>query len=132
MPAFFNGVFGHKPTGGLVPGSGQYPRAKGAAARIVATGPLARRAEDLWPLLQILAGPDGLDEGATPMALGDPAAVRLDRLTVVDVEDNGLNAVHPELRQAQRRVADALAAAGARIRRLRFPALRRCPRRRRR
>ena len=125
MPAFFNGVFGHKPTGGLVPGSGQYPRAKGAAARIVATGPLARRAEDLWPLLQILAGPDGLDEGATPMALGDPAAVRLDRLTVVDVEDNGLNAVHPELRQAQRRVADALAAAGARIRRLRFPALRR-------
>ena len=33
MPAFFNGVFGHKPTGGLVPGSGQYPAATGAAWR---------------------------------------------------------------------------------------------------
>ena len=27
MPAFFNGVFGHIPSGGLVPGSGQYPMA---------------------------------------------------------------------------------------------------------
>lgn len=125
MPAFFNGVFGHKPTGGLVPGSGQYPRAKGAAARIVATGPLARRAEDLWPLTKILAGPDGLDEGALEMALGDPAEVRIDRLTIVDVEDNGVHAVHPELRQAQQRVVDVLASAGARVRRTRFGALRR-------
>jgi fatty acid amide hydrolase 2 len=125
MPAFFNGVFGHKPTGGLVPGSGQYPSAKGAAARMVATGPLCRRAADLWPLVQILAGPDGLDEGATPMTLGDPAAVRLDRLTVIDVEDNGLNAVDGELKAAQARVAAALADAGARIRRVRFPSLRR-------
>ena len=52
MPAFFNGVFGHKPTGGLVPGSGQYPEAHGEGARIVATGPLARRAADLWPLVK--------------------------------------------------------------------------------
>ena len=58
-------------------------------ARMVATGPLARRAEDLWPLVKILAGPDGHDEGAHRMTLGDPAAVRLDKLTVVDVEDNG-------------------------------------------
>ena len=125
MPAFFNGVFGHKPTGGLVPGSGQYPIAHGEATRVVATGPLCRRADDLWPLLQIMAGPDGEDEGATAMALGDPAAVRIDRLTVVDVEDNGLNPVHPELMAAQVRVADALARAGARIRRVRFAALRR-------
>jgi fatty acid amide hydrolase 2 len=125
MPAFFNGVFGHKPTGGLVPGSGQYPRAHGEATRVVATGPLCRRAEDLWPLTQIMAGPDGIDEGATTMALGDPATVRLDRLTVLDVEDNGLNPVHPELKQAQQRVAEALAQAGAKIRRVRFPSLRR-------
>jgi fatty acid amide hydrolase 2 len=124
MPAFFNGVFGHKPTGGLVPGSGQYPAAHGESTRIVATGPLCRRAEDLWPLLQILAGPDGVDEGATAMTLGDPAAVRLDRLTVVDVEDNGLNPVHPELKAAQERVAEVLAQAGARIRRVRFASLR--------
>ena len=125
MPAFFNGVFGHKPTGGLVPGSGQYPAAHGESTRIVATGPLCRRADDLWPLVKILAGPDGLDEGATAMALGDPAVVRLDCLTVLDVEDNGLNPVHRELKVAQARVAEALARAGARIRRVRFPSLRR-------
>src|SRR4051812_38877312 len=72
-PAFFNGVFGHKPTGGLVPGTGQYPLARGAALRYLTTGPLARRAEDLMPLLRVLAGPDGHDGGCEAMPLGDPA-----------------------------------------------------------
>ena len=40
---------------------------------MVANGPLARRAEDLMPLLRLLSGPDGVD----PMLddepqLGDP------------------------------------------------------------
>src|SRR6185295_7028017 len=56
MPAFFNGVFGHKPTGGLVPNSGQFPCAENDALRYLATGPLARKAEDLMPLLRVLAG----------------------------------------------------------------------------
>jgi len=38
VPAFFNGVFGHKPTGGLVPNSGQFPLADGRPPR---GGPLA-------------------------------------------------------------------------------------------
>lgn len=42
MPAAFNGIFGHKPTGGLVPGTGQHPMAQGEAARILTTGPLCR------------------------------------------------------------------------------------------
>ena len=42
MPAFFNGVFGHKPTGGLVPATGQLPDAPRARrARYLTTGPLA-------------------------------------------------------------------------------------------
>ena len=61
IPTFCNGVFGHKPTGGLVPATGQYPAYTGAALRINTTGPLARRAEDLMPLLRVLAGPDGED-----------------------------------------------------------------------
>src|SRR3954464_7410832 len=87
MPAFFNGVFGHKPTGGLVPGTGQYPIASNAALRYLSTGPIARRAEDLMPLLRILAGPDDLDAGCTPFSLGDPAAVSMADLTVLDVRD---------------------------------------------
>jgi fatty acid amide hydrolase 2 len=56
MPAFFNGVYGHKPSPGLVPNAGQFPLAHGRASRFLATGPLCRRAEDLWPLLQLLQG----------------------------------------------------------------------------
>ncbi len=42
-PAFCNGVFGHKPSGGLVPGTGQYPSFEGQMLRFNTTGPLARR-----------------------------------------------------------------------------------------
>lgn len=125
MPAFFCGVFGHKPTGGLVPSTGQFPNGESAALRrILTTGPIARRAEDLHPLLRILAGPDGHDPGCREAPLGDPAAVRLDELTVLDVPDNGVTPVHPELRAAQERVVRYLADRGARVRRARIPALR--------
>lgn len=61
MPAFFNGVAGHKPTGGRVPATGQHPVAEGDALRYLTTGPIARYAEDLWPLLVVIEGADGVD-----------------------------------------------------------------------
>lgn len=66
MPAFFNGIFGHKPTGGLVPATGQFPF---ATTRMLCSGPMTRYAEDLWPLLCVLAGSDGRDAAcnARPM-----------------------------------------------------------------
>ncbi len=124
LPAFFNGVFGHKPTGGRVPGSGQFPAAEGAGLRYLTTGPLARRSEDLWPLLTVLAGPDGEDGGCVEMPLGDPAAVRVDQLRVISVPDNGFRRVSRDMREAQERACVALAQAGARVERHRIPALR--------
>jgi fatty acid amide hydrolase 2 len=123
MPAFFCGVFGHKPSGGLVPATGHWPMAEGPALRYLTTGPLARRAEDLMPFVRAVAGPDGSDDGCRPFELGDPAAVRLDELTVWDVEDNGGIAVSADLRQAQRDVASHLASLGARVEPLRIPEL---------
>ncbi len=70
LPALFCGVFGHKPTPGLVPNTGVWPASQGQAQRMLAVGPLTRRAEDLLPLLRIMAGPDGLDEQAVPMRPG--------------------------------------------------------------
>lgn len=115
MPAFFNGVFGHKPTGGLVPGTGQWPNASPGLARYLTTGPLTRRAEDLMPLLRVLAGPDGEDPGCEPFELGDPEQVSLEGLTVLDVRSNGFVGVSRELQQAQARVAKHLASRGARV-----------------
>ena len=61
MPAFFNGVFGHKPSPGLVPSSGQHPPAYGRIWRYAVTGPICRRAEDIYPLMRVLSGPHDSD-----------------------------------------------------------------------
>jgi fatty acid amide hydrolase 2 len=124
MPAFFNGVFGHKPTGGLVPGTGQFPIAMPAAHRYLCTGPLTRRAEDLMPLLRLIAGDDGVDKGIRPISLGDPASVRLEELEVLVVYGNGRQKVSRELLEAQRKAADFLANSGARVREVQFDKLR--------
>ncbi len=125
LPAFFNGVFGHKPSGGLVPGTGQWPTSQGDGLRYVTTGPLCRRAEDLMPLLEILAGPDGEDEGCRAYELGDPAGVDLTTLRVIDLRGNGLSRVSHELTQAQARTAEHLRDLGAHVSSPSFPALRR-------
>ena len=125
MPAFFNGVFGHKPTGGLVPATGIWPAPENDARRYLTTGPLCRRAEDLMPFLRAVAGPDGKDAGCRTFELGDPASVRLDRLRVFDVEGNGAITVEPELAARQREVAAFLRQAGARVETLEIPELER-------
>jgi fatty acid amide hydrolase 2 len=123
IPAFMNGIFGHKPTGGLVPNAGQFPLPGPGAMRLLTTGPLARRAEDLPLLLSILAGPTPASPETVALPLGDPRAVSLEGLRVVDVASNGLSRVHPELARAQRRLGDHLAARGARVHRVDIPAL---------
>ncbi|XP_024096852.1 fatty-acid amide hydrolase 2 isoform X3 [Pongo abelii] len=57
MPAFFNGIFGHKPSPGVVPNKGQFPLAVGAQELFQCTGPMCRYAEDLAPMLKVMAGP---------------------------------------------------------------------------
>ena len=38
-------------------------------------GPITRRAEDLMPMLRVIAGPDGIDPYVREMPIGDPADV---------------------------------------------------------
>jgi Asp-tRNA(Asn)/Glu-tRNA(Gln) amidotransferase A subunit family amidase len=125
LPAFFNGVFGHKPSLGVVPLTGHYPLPQGGSARMAYGGPLARRAEDLMPVLRAIAGPDGEDELVGDVELGDPDAVRLDGLRVVVSESGTLGPTGPELAQARERAAGALAAAGARLERVSTKSMRR-------
>ncbi|MEO1272600.1 MAG: amidase, partial [Myxococcota bacterium] len=124
MPAFFNGVFGHKPTGGMVPSTGQWPIPPDSEPlRCLGTGPLARCAEDLMPLLRLMAGPDGEDASTQPWSLGDPNAVSVEGMTVISVEGNGFRPVARDLLQAQRRVARMLAQRGARVVHMQFEPL---------
>jgi fatty acid amide hydrolase 2 len=115
-PAFFNGVFGHKPTPGIIPNSGQHPKAENEAMRFLTTGPLARRAEDLMPLLRVLAGPDGIDPVCEAVTLGDPESVSFAGRTLVSVQDNGRLPVSDELLTAHERAVRALERRGMRVR----------------
>ncbi len=116
LPAFFNGVFGHKCTAHLVPNSGQWPEAVGEPTRMLAVGPITRRAEDLMPVLRAIAGPDGIDPDTRAVELGDPADVEMAGLDVVISQDISVWPVSRELLDARERAAGALMAAGARVR----------------
>ncbi len=124
IPAFFCGVFGHKPSPGIVPNTGMYPPAAGDATALLQTGPLARRGVDLMPLLRVMAGPDGVDAQIRPVELGDPAGVSLAGLPVVTVEDSSLLPMTRELRDARERAVGALASVGAVVRRVSLPSWR--------
>lgn len=63
IPALLNGLFGHKPTGGLCPNVGTHlDEFHGAVCRICQMGMVCRHAEDLLPLLRIMAGPPEPEE----------------------------------------------------------------------
>ncbi len=124
MPAFFNGVFGHKPTGGLVPNTGHYPPATNELQRYVTTGPITRRAEDLLPALRILAGPDGIEERCiTPRLPAEDAKVDLRMRTAFVVRGNGIFEVERPMLDALDRAARALEAAGMRVEERRVPSM---------
>jgi len=73
-PAHWTGVYGHKPSYGIVPIRGHVPGPPGtlAADDLGVAGPLARSADDLPIALEVLAGPDENDEVAWRLDL--PAA----------------------------------------------------------
>ncbi|VVC89394.1 unnamed protein product [Leptidea sinapis] len=67
IPAAFCGVFGHKPTPGLVPYEGHIPTLSDPLfPQYLSVGPQCRFAEDLSLLLRVMAGPGALDE--TPVS----------------------------------------------------------------
>jgi amidase len=73
-PASFCGLFGHKPTFGIVPMRGHLPGPPGtlSSGDLAVCGPLATSAEDLALMLRVLAGP--LPEQAKAYRLQLPAA----------------------------------------------------------
>src|SRR5437660_906093 len=68
-PASYNGVFGHKPTWGVVSGKGHTLNGRISQADITVCGPLARGAEDLEIAMDVIAGPDEIDRRGWTLAL---------------------------------------------------------------
>jgi fatty acid amide hydrolase 2 len=65
MPAFFNGIYGHKPTRGVISNEVSHPPAFGLEKEMLATGPMCRYASDLSLMFKILAGPNAYYEYAS-------------------------------------------------------------------
>ena len=76
-PAHFCGVFGHKPTWGIVPRAGQALPWQTAPVDIDVVGPLARSADDLVIALAAMAGPDEIDGAGWQLRLAPARQERL-------------------------------------------------------
>ncbi|MBK1869498.1 amidase [Taklimakanibacter albus] len=68
-PAHYCGVYGHKPTYGIVPMRGQFLPGIVTPSDISVAGPMARSARDLTAMLKLLAGPDGIEAQALQLRL---------------------------------------------------------------
>jgi amidase len=71
-PAHFCGIYGHKPSWGLIPARGHGPPGIVTPTDISVVGPMARHAEDLLLALDVLAGPDLLQQAPWRIALPAP------------------------------------------------------------
>ena len=102
LPAAWCGVAALKPTFGRVPLTGHFPRCGSLEDGRTVIGPMAHTVADLAAVLPIIAGPDGLDAGISPVPLGDMTTVDI-RSIRVGVTGGGPTA----------EAVDALTAAGA-------------------
>ncbi|XP_070710396.1 fatty-acid amide hydrolase 2-B [Pempheris klunzingeri] len=122
MPCFFNGIFGHKTTPGVVSSENQYPPCSGRQEEYVSSGPMCRYAEDLVPMLKIMAGPN-----AHMLSLETNVDLKKLRFFTVP-HDGGSLMAHPvskELMEIQRKVVERLEAdLGVEVQEVRFPGFR--------
>ena len=118
MPAHVCGIATLKPTAGRIPVSGLLdddgPFGPMSDPR-TQPGPMARSVGDLVAMLAVLSGPDGRDAGAVPVPLGHPAEADPTGLRVLLQVSDGVADPSPDVEQAVRNAAAALAEAGARV-----------------
>ena len=117
IPAHFCGVFGLKPSFGVIPQRGYLDHVGGGTtdADINVFGPIARDADDLDLLLGVLAGPEPERETAWRLELPPPRRTTLKSMRIgLWLEDPGCP-MDREVLALLRAAAGRLADAGARI-----------------
>ena len=111
-PAHFCGVFGHKPTWGLLPPRGHTPTATLAQPDLAAIGPLGRSSVDLELGLQIMAGPDEIDSAGYSLDLQKPSQKTLSEYRIAVWANDDISPVAKEVADRVKAVAQAVADAG--------------------
>jgi amidase len=107
-PAHFCGVYGHKPTWGIVPRQGQALPWQKAPVDIDVVGPLARSSDDLALALSVMAGPDAIEAAGWQLALRPAKQKRLRDFKVALLLDTPEIAVDREVQDRLQALADFL------------------------
>jgi amidase len=114
-PAHFCGVYGHKPTWGVVSDTGHAPPGSVAPADIAVVGPLARSAEDLALSMDIVAGANKLDQPGWQLNLPRPKKTRLSEFRVAIWPTDEMAPVSREIADRVQTLGDQLAKLGATV-----------------
>jgi len=114
-PAHFCGVFGHKPTWGIVPRTGQALPWQTAAVDIDVMGPLARSADDLALALAALVGPEDIEAAGWQLRLPSPKPKRLRDFKVALMLDAPGAAVDGEVQDRLQALGDFLGRQKAKV-----------------
>lgn len=114
-PAHYCGVFGHKPSYGIIPAIGQRPPGIVTESDMSVVGPMARSAFDLEIALDIMAGPIAPQNAAWRLQLAPARHRKLkDYRIAVMTSAEGFD-VDNDYQAALFSLADRLEAAGARV-----------------
>ncbi|HEV7995082.1 MAG TPA: amidase family protein, partial [Stellaceae bacterium] len=114
-PAHYCGIYGHKPSWGLIPSRGHALAAVVTPTDISVVGPLARHPEDLALALSVLAGPDVLQQPAWRTELPPPRGGRLGEFRVAVWANSPLCEIDGSVRQRFEAAVAAIARAGASV-----------------
>jgi amidase len=114
-PAHYCGVYGHKPTYGIVPPRGQALPGRVAPADISVIGPMGRSADDLALGLSVMAGGDEIDGAGWRLALPPPRRTALRDFRVAVMLTDPVSEVDDEVQARVQAVADFLATKKARV-----------------
>ncbi|MFC7303227.1 amidase [Streptomyces monticola] len=117
LPAHYCGVYALRPTHGIVATRGHIPRPPGwiTSGDMLTPGPIARTADDLGLLLDVLAGPAPTDAAAWRLDLPAPRHHRLGDYRVGVWADDPYCHVDTETGELIARVTELLSDAGTRL-----------------
>jgi amidase len=108
-PAHYCGVYGHKPTWGIVPPRGQALPGRVAPPDISVIGPLGRSADDLSLALDAMAGPDEIEGAGWQLRLSPPRRKSLREYRVAVMLTDPNSEVDSTLQGRLQELADFLA-----------------------
>lgn len=115
VPAVFCGVWGHKPTYGIVPKRGHGIVEHATPSDISVAGPLARSAFDLEMALDLMAGSDPQDGTAWRLELPAEPRRKLREFRIAIVDTDSHYPVDRSIRRALAELGDALGREGAQV-----------------